>query len=96
MDEYGEYIKIYGIAWIYMVKNSKIYYVEFKHLIDPKVLNEGCRPIMYTGEDTVYECSKGIERFIEKHAKAISEIPDEYKYLYTILRKAVPHLFSTQ
>jgi len=92
----GDLIGVYGVEFIYWLNNGKIYRVEFRRPVNPSYLLTGCYPIFYTGENTVYECGKGVERFIERHAKAISEISDEYKYLYTILRKALPRLFSTQ
>jgi len=95
-DEVGELVKIYGVAWIYILKDSKIYYVEFKHLVNPSRLNKGCRGIYTDNRIMVYECSKGVEKFVESIAKNVREIAEYEYYVYSALKKALPHLFPTQ
>ena len=95
-DNYGELVKIYGVAWIYILKDSKIYYVEFKHLVNPSKLGQGCRGIYTDNRIMVYECSKGVEKFVESIAKNVREIAEYEYYVYSALKKALPHLFPTQ
>jgi hypothetical protein len=77
-----------------MVKDSKIYYVAFKNLVDHRRLVMGCRGLHYTDKYVVYECGKGVEKFIELHAESVIEVDKDEDSIYTLLEKDLPFLFS--
>jgi len=76
---------IVGYSGIYLVKDGKIYFVDFKQTIPLSRIDRRCKALAVTGVYTLLECDSTIEDIILKNSKRIVKISEEDQFLYMFL-----------
>jgi len=76
---------VVGYKSIYVVDNSKIYYVKFKQTIPLSRIDNKCVNVYYQGRWTVKKCDPSVVDIITRNAKEKREVPEDDHFLYQFL-----------
>jgi hypothetical protein len=74
-----------GYESIYIVSDSKIYFVEFKRVISLSRVNNKCKDIYYQGRWIVKECDASVRDLVLRNAKEIRQVPEDDQFMYQFI-----------